>query len=111
MATISDTPMWVEGCLTAGNILAGRYTFSSVSANTAKESVSITTGFMSGTGRVYPQVTAHCGAEGVAGKGAETGIRMVTVAFPATDGESFNIWLYQSTTANTTVFYLVTRSP
>lgn len=106
MATISDTPVWVEGSLTAGNIRAGRTTIAVPSGGNHSVTVDLTG--MAGTGQVYAQVTPQTTVPG--GRGTEGGtVMMLSVAELLED--SFIIWLRRTTAFNTEVYWFATRNP
>jgi hypothetical protein len=106
MATISNTPVWVEGSLNAGNIRAGRTTI--VVPSGGNHSVAVDLTGMSGTGQVYAQVTPQTTVPGGRGTGGGT-VTMLSVADLL--DQSFTIWIRRTSGVSTEVYWFATRNP
>lgn len=107
MATINDTPVWVDGTLFAGNIEAGRVYVASAKDANGVSTATVSPVNLAGSGDIYIQVTGH--SDNPACRTANTGVQQISVANVGTS--SFDVKVYRSDSNGTYVFYLVTRSP
>lgn len=107
MATIEDTPLWVDGTLTAGNIKAGRIYVAQPAAG--KQSVEVTGLDLTGSGDLYVQVTGH--SDLPAGRTNDSGLRNVSSLVTPGTTNRFTVYVNRSDTNGTWVFYFVTRNP
>lgn len=107
MASIEDTPLWVDGTLTAGNIKAGRiYCAPVTSGNQIGESGTLT---LTGTGNLFVQVTGH--SDHPACRTQDERVRQVSIH--EVGPNSFQVRVHRSdpNASGTWVFYLATRNP
>ena len=106
MATIDDSPVWVDGTLSAGNIRAGVASLTQGSGGVT--SILVTGVDLAGSGPLFVQATGH--GDDPACRTLDEGLQNVSVvSMDRTD--NFTVYVCRSNAGTTHVFYFVTRNP
>lgn len=107
---VSTTPIWVDGTVSATNMIAGRVTITGGSSGLRSTSTITVTG-LGGTGTVHVQATVHARDPG--NKSVATGVLGAVVRSPGTGtNPTFIIDIYRlSGTGTVDVYWFAVRGP
>lgn len=110
MASITGTPVWVEGTLSAGNVRAGRVLIDPATDTEPVGSVwskTIDVSDMEGTGLIHAFVTPHTTVPGGT-KTSGGSVQQVSVCNETST--TFEIRMYRTTEVGTWIFWFAIRS-
>ena len=119
MATISDTPMWVEGTLSAGNIRAGRALIECTDPNRSVDGggvvipnvwqVTVSVPGMSGVGNVRAFATPHTTVPSGTKATDTNTVQQVSVSGQTTSSFVIRLYRTSSPVVNTWIFWFAVR--